>query len=472
MRSTSIDACTYIGILDDSVSRYPWQFAVNRESLNHLLAVELIHGKPILLNDGYLVNNELARAALLASDGLLWELIQQGFVRVMSRGGSQFGLDELPIRMSSTIPSFEAIVHNKVPGVQWTELQRKLLQLDGRLRAENHLVDWPRYDAGSGFLALAENMAARGASPHSLGIGKHIGRKTFHSFLTEVVDSLSVTTAAPRTQWENLARRYAGDPKHTNAPALFMRALMNLANELYHYNMGVLLSAEHGVSVSVQTQTSPAFDDLLMPPSLRFLVSELPNLPRLNVPAAVAQADPIRLARILVPDNPVFESRARWLQLREDWERALPERRPHIDPTLRQAGQEYAARLSEYLGSHVKFKESEELIDYVVGNWASTAATAGTASALALAGADPTLVIGGTFAVGYAVTRAKNKLLGNVFRKFRVVALDKALTLPRGLAEASARAMHTIRRRRVPSTIQITPSLTATVLPRLKRFGS
>jgi hypothetical protein len=67
---------------------------------------------------------------------------------------------------------------------------------------------------------------------------------------------------APRTLWENLAVSLADRSDVTSRPKQFVRALMNLANEIYHYNMGVMLSADLGMTVSVETQASSAFDDL------------------------------------------------------------------------------------------------------------------------------------------------------------------------------------------------------------------
>ncbi|MEJ8856774.1 hypothetical protein WKW79_19525 [Variovorax robiniae] len=473
MKTLRNDSYTYMGLLDDSVVRYPWRFKVDVGVLNYLLTVELIHGKPVLLNDGYLVNNEIARAELLKRDGLLWELVRNGFVRVMARGGDQFKLHDMPLRMAEHIPTFKALVEDRIPGVQWTEFREALSGLDKQLRDAGLLVPWPSLDAGSGFLALVENLRERGASPHALGIGRHVGKTTFASFLDEVADILSKDTRGARTTWELTAIKYADDPDQTNAPKLFKDALMNLANEMYHYNMGILLTAEHGSSVSVQTQTSAAFDDLLIPPSLKFLVSDIPQLPRLSVPLAITQADPIRLASLVVPGSSVADSRTRWLKLRNEWEASLPVHRTHIAKEVRDAGEEYARRLSEFVGTQVKFKETEELVEFVVGDMAKYAVAAGAGLALSAAGMAPAAVAAGSLgglAIGYAITRGRKRYLGSVFKKFRVYALEKTFTLPPAVAKASEHAMRTIKRRQVPSTIQITPSVVTALAPRLKRF--
>ena len=48
-------AFSYMGIVDDVVLRYPWNFKITKKRLEHSLAVQIITGSPILINDGYFV---------------------------------------------------------------------------------------------------------------------------------------------------------------------------------------------------------------------------------------------------------------------------------------------------------------------------------------------------------------------------------------------------------------------------------
>lgn len=470
MKLRANDAFTYMGLLDDMAVRYPWRFPVDDKTLDYLLTVELINGKPVLLNDGYLVNNEFVRKAIINRDGLLWELVRGGFVRVMSRGGDDFGLHELPHRMAPQIPTFAAAVASELPGTNWRELERALKELDMQLRSAQDLLPWPSLDAGSGFLALVENLRSRGVTPHVLGIGRSVGKHALASLLDEVSGLLAADTRAARTVWERTVLKYANDRRHTNKPQQFVSALMNLANEMYHYNMGILLTADLGANVSVQTQTSAAFDDLLVPPSLKFLLHEVPSIPKLHVPLAITQVDPLRLATLVRPGSKIFDARERWIRLRSDWDQAAPAQRQTIAPELKDAGDEYAKRLSEFVGRHVKFKETEELVEYVVGDLLKYGAGAAAGVALAAAGAPAAAAIAGTALLGYAVTRARKKYVGNVMQKFRVHAVEKTLKLPPSLVAMSEKAMRIINRRQVPSTIQITPSVATAMAPRLRRF--
>ena len=463
------DAYTYMGLLDDSVTRFPWRFKLDAARLNHLLAVELVDGKPLLLNDGYLVNNDFIRASLQKRDGLVWELMRNGFIRVMSRGGDAFGLHELPERMAPQIPSFGQVVGDR----NWPAIRESLRQFDSELRASNGLIPWPSFDAGSGFLALIENLRERGVSAHALGLGRHVRTTALRSLLDEVAGALAQDSRAARTTWERAVHRHADDPDCTNDKRLFVTSLMNLANEMYHYNMGILLAADFQANVSVQTQCSAAFDDLLIPPSLRFLIEDVPTFPRLHVPLAITQVDPIRLASIVRPGSAIHDARARWVGLRAAWEDALPGDRASRTAELRDSGDEYAKRLSEFVGGQVKFKESEELVEFLIGDVAKAGAAAAAGAAIAAAGGPAALISAGTIgalALGYVVTRARKRVLGGVFKKVRIQVIDRSLKISPRMAALSDQALRVIKRRQVPSTIQIAPSVVTAMGNRLRRF--
>jgi hypothetical protein len=57
------DGFNYLGTIDDVVVRYPWQFKINKKRLEHSLATQLINGRPIVLNDGYLLQHEVGQEA-------------------------------------------------------------------------------------------------------------------------------------------------------------------------------------------------------------------------------------------------------------------------------------------------------------------------------------------------------------------------------------------------------------------------
>ncbi len=334
-------------------------------------------------------------------------------------------------------------------------------------------MPWPKFHAGSGYLALARRLRDRQASAHSLGIGAHVKNGVLQDFLSAYVGRMEGNLEGARDYWEQLVLRYADNPDMTNDPAGFVRAMMNLANELYHYNMGLMLSASGKASISVQTQTSPAFDDLLFPPGLRFLARDFAHAPRLNVPHSIVKADAKVLRAILEPDSDVNTARSTWMAWRDAWENAPPEQRPKIDKELALASREYSALLAEHLHEEVKRDTLEAFIDYSV-DFAIKAAfpVAGAAAGSAL-GVDFGALQGGAlgFALGFGYSRTRKKSLGSVVRKFRIELLKAEFKTSPAMEEQSRRVVNAIKRRTVPSTIQLPQSIAKIFATQLTPFA-
>ena len=197
----------YLGTIDDVAVRFPWRFNLTESALNHSLITQLIDGRPVLLNDGYLVQHAIARQAVLDQQSLLWELMRVGFVRVMARGGDRFTLAEMPERMHK-VSSFFDLVHDQIQGVDWPALRSALSDADSLLRPKGYLLDWPAYESGSGFAAFARRIRARGSHPRSLGMGRSVRTEVLHEFLDRFVDKIAqeppVSTVGP---WSGLPGR-------------------------------------------------------------------------------------------------------------------------------------------------------------------------------------------------------------------------------------------------------------------------
>lgn len=460
----------YLGIIDDVVERFPWQFDVTDRRLEHSLVIQLLDGRPILLNDGYLCNHHLAQAAILERRSLLWCLIDAGFVRVLARGGDRFGIHEMPERMQEQVASFKTLVNSQTKGVpDWRIFRARLEELDAILRLRGHLISWPSFDAGSGLLVLAQRLKEQNSTPWSLGLGFKVRRNAFSSFLERFIERMSTNTAGARTAWEQLAEQYAANPDYTSRPEVFARGLMNLANEMYHYNFGVMLASEHAEPVSVETQTSPAFDDLLIKDNV--VVADLPGLPRLRIPRSILGVPPAKLVQVLESDNSVSEARSRWIELKS-WQEA----QQNVDSSerlrLNDAAIEYSRRLSAFLGHDVKHQTGENLFEYVVDNMlAPITSTVGTAVGGYIGNTAGEPYIGGMagFLTGFVISRLQKRGMDVVTRKFRIELFEKAVLPPR-LVQESQRAVAKIKYRRVPSSLLIDRKLALSISAKMRKF--
>jgi hypothetical protein len=452
-----------MGIVDDVVLRFPWNFKITKKSLEHSLAVQIITGSPVLINDGYFVLHPIVQESIQDKNSLIWQMIKTGYLRIMARGFGKFGLDEMPIRMATDgkVRSFQELIEKP----EWKQIQATLREVDDYLSPLGHIQPWPKFDASSGFLLFAERLLHESSS-ETVGISYVVKNQIFSDFLTMFLDSLSSDMRAPRTLWENLAVSLADRSDVTSRPKQFVRALMNLANEIYHYNMGVMLSADLGMTVSVETQASSAFDDLLVTPDV--IVEELPSFPQINIPKVILTAIPSKLVEILEPNRPVFIARQRWLDYLEKPIDLAPIQ-------LREAGIEYAHLLAEHLGAHVNYKESEGFVNFAVGKLTELPRDAIVGLA-ASAGAGVGLITGipklgaiSAVATGYMVTRLQKNMLGNVTKKFKVIALKNQI-IPPDLLLSSQKTVSKIISRRVPSAIEIDLSKARTMASRMRRF--
>lgn len=456
---------SYMGTIDDVVQRYPWNFKLTKKRLEHSLAIQIITGSPVLLNDGYMTLHPVAQQAILDRDGLIWSMINMGYLRVMARGFNRYGLDEMPLVMAEKggVNSYAELIQKPI----WPSLKQALTKLDTRLSTSGYLQPWPAYDASSGFLILAQQLLNH-SSADTVGISPIVRNDVFSVFMREFIDCLGTTKRGARSIWEDLAKKYSTDPSVTQKPKKFVKALMNLGNEIYHYNMGVMLSADLKVPITVETQTSSAFDDLLAPTEV--LVEEIPLLPRIEVPQVVVTAPPNKLVEILEPDREVYQARRRWIDMQNRYNQ-LPV------AEIRAAGREYARLLAEHLGAHINYKESEGLVNFAIGKLTEVPRAALVGSFVGL-GAGAGAVTGipklGTLsglAAGYFITRLQRDVLGTVTKKFRVLVLKNQI-IPPDLLASSQLAIAQIISRQVPSAIEIDTSIAQQIANEMTKYES
>lgn len=458
-------ALSYLGTVDDSVFRYPWRFKISKARLEHSLAVQIITGSPVLINDGYFILHPLIQESLLNKDSLVWAMLKAGYLRIMSRGYGSYSLDEMPIKMATVggVDSFKDLIARP----DWSEVQKRLRDTNDILLSRGHFQRWPGFDLSSGFLLFAQKLL-RESSSETVGISHVVRKDVFHDFLKQFVEDLTANMKAPRTLWENQSKQYASQSGVTSDPAEFVRALMNLANEIYHYNIGVCLSADLGLTVSVETQASSAFDDLLV--TQKVVVEDIPMLPGIHIPRVVLSAKPSRLIEILEPDREVFKARAKWLDLNSSLSPA-----PIND--IREAGLEYARLLAEHFGAHVNYKETEGLMNYAVGKLTELprdaviglAASLGTGLGV-ITGVPPVGTLAG-LATGYLVSRLQKDMLGTVTKKFRILVLKNQI-IPPDMVISSKRTIDKIMSRRVPSAIEIDYSKAQSMAQQMTRFNA
>ena len=452
------EGLNYLGLIDDVVHKYPWRFKVSKKRLLHSLATQVIDGRPILLNDGYLIHHPVAHEAMSDENHLLWVLLKDGFVKLFARGGENYSLAETPVKMAH-IESFRKLLKSPI----WPTLKRDLEKVEKTVRKTNSLVPWTKYDAGSGFLAQANRLKKRLdeglTSPWSLGLGFQVSKTALEEFLKRFIGRMENDLSGPRDYWEHLAEEVSEDRDYTvERPDKFVLALMRLANEMYHYNQGVMLAASNDEPISVETQTSQAFDDLIAVEDILF--SEIPLVSKLNVPMSIVHATPEQLVTLLDPSTKAGAARVRWISARDNQSRD----KPGSVEEAKDAGEEYSRRIAEKIGANVRYSKEESVISFVVSAVASAGAVAiGTPSI-------STGVIG--FAGGYLTTKIDDRITGSVTKKFRILKLKKDLKKPfkDDLVSQSQKIIRKIRSRKVPSSLLLNKDAANDLAQKIKKF--
>lgn len=471
---------TYVGTFDDIVIRYPWRFRIDADYIQYCLAFHWITGRKILLNDGYLLNNDLLRDALRNDGHLLRLLIAQGTVLIASRGyryaGPQmspireFGLHETPERMQH-IPSFERILKSGVDGEAWPVFRRRLELVDQELFDRSSQLPWSPYDTSSGYLAFAKKLMDDRSTSSSVGLGRMMATRDFHLFLRMFHERIaSDLTKGPRSVWEEIARSFAEDPDVTNVPSQTLQALMRLSNEIYHYNFGSGLAAAFEMRIAVETQPSAAFDDLLLTREMR--LEKLADFPVPFVPREIAAVPPAKLVGAFLQDARLGDARNDFIELNRQARNhaSIP---THLSVSLKSASDLLSREIARVFGRNIRNQLGQGAFDVIYSEIAKPQikglVTGGVGLATGMLTHDPVLSAGGMVGTALLAYWAGNKLKPVAAHAYKLV-LDNAPDVSPELIRRSTQVMNAIKRQKTPISLEMQPLAARRLVDQMRLF--
>ncbi len=330
---------TYAGLLDDVMIRYGHgRELLSEEFFNKMIVKNILFGSGIYLNDGYLVNHPIARRYLANPDSLLRVMISTGFIRILSREKDADLLSKMPEKMAASgNEEFEKLIRSR----EWRESTGPAFRqvasasfFNGTVRA------WPRYDMSAGFCDLLDRVFA--STPQKLGL-VDVSAGT----LTQLGDefaALDPRKGNPRHKAEVAARKV-----FESEEARFdrrMAAWMDIANQAYHYNFGLTLTAEEDNPVAAETSVGLAFDDLLK--TRRVERGQLEDVPLIRFPSNIPLDEGDLFLPFIRADHPISAAKRRYMEalnrLVGTGARDLPVLRRDVNDAT--AG--YIARMKEY----------------------------------------------------------------------------------------------------------------------------
>jgi hypothetical protein len=237
----------YCGLLDDFAIRHRDGHPIETlEQLNEHLLFTMIAGDPLVINDGYLLQNPAVREAIMRpEDSPFRRLVECGFVRVLSRnGGAIERLAETMANQNTT--SAEQLLEDQL---YREEYQPALAQWSEELNSGyfDWFRAWPahRTDHVYGKMGSTIIDALRDRGPEL--------RPEIERFVDVLGDDVG-----SRTAWEDTARKLR--EQGLLSPVVFER-LMAGANEAYQYAWGCAL-ADAQNPTSVQTRVPRFLSEL------------------------------------------------------------------------------------------------------------------------------------------------------------------------------------------------------------------
>lgn len=278
----------YQGLLDDKVTEYPWRGVhMDANHLRLLLRRAALYERPMLINDGSLLHHEWMRRELLNPAGLLQGLMGLGQCIIFCRDTQ---LEEMPLSMAPRVESFQRLVNSP----DWGSLKARLKQL--RRSSNFRWARWPPFKNQEGFEFLARTII--GAAPAALSLD-NVSQKQLDFVVS---DFLTQRERGPdigaRSQWESAVATWT----RPRDPGRF--ALMQLGNEMYHYNMAMSVSVASTAAIHVSTGFSRRFASLL---------SERGHPPHpVSIPNRLLHLSDQAFLKVIGSD-PVLEAKTRYL---------------------------------------------------------------------------------------------------------------------------------------------------------------
>ncbi|HET8891268.1 MAG TPA: hypothetical protein VFQ41_20355 [Candidatus Angelobacter sp.] len=193
---------------------------------------------------------------------------------------------------------------------RWNIVQRVLGDFQDDPGTKGSFIGWPQVNLASSYLRLVHFLVD--LPPETRGL-ENVPDKLFREIVDCFDKELSTTLSKPRSRLEDIIVN-----KSTSKAQ--RQSLMQVANEIYHHNFGIGLTASppHGLSdteIAVQTRLSKAFLPLYKShtPKIR-KISTLPL--QVRIPDKVDYSNGNLLVPLFDTQQPIGRSRADYLQLR------------------------------------------------------------------------------------------------------------------------------------------------------------
>ncbi|MEX0346310.1 MAG: hypothetical protein AB3N20_15405 [Rhizobiaceae bacterium] len=260
----------------------------------------VLFGGPLLLHDGYLIQNKHCLAALKgnADNGLRY-LIDTGYVNLLtSNDGPVSSLE----KRADKVPSIAAVIRSG----EWPEIRQTLKEIERGLERRNLLKLFPKLNFSESIIRGIRQISSK-KDVREFGLENEF-RDAYFRTNDAFVEELEKDHDAPRSKWEAATEKLKNDGVISIAAK---NRLMNIANEVYHYRFASCLAAESDKPVAVETAVSPAFDEILDTAELSH--EQLASLPSFQLPTSLSFANTRKIHEVLYPGHELYDAKTAYL---------------------------------------------------------------------------------------------------------------------------------------------------------------
>jgi hypothetical protein len=324
---------TYTGLLDDVLLRYSDEY-IGAAFFNKMIAKNIFFGGGLYLNDGYLVNHPIARRQLLDDYSLLRVMIQNNFVRILTRASSGEALARMPERMAKDGNKAFA---DLIASPEWPAFEPKFKDVAASIFYSNNARPWPKYDMSISYCKLTDSVFA--SDPKALGLTL-INDDQFKRVRDRFLESRPAE-GNPRHKFEMAAKGVITGPNPVVREA--MRQWMDIGNQAYHYNFGLTLTAEDKNGVAVDTTIGPTFDELLESRSVH--QDQIDSIPLLRIPNDVTFDDGDVFRPFMDPASNISKAKLAFLDALRKLLASNPTRLADLKRDVHEATKQYLDRI-------------------------------------------------------------------------------------------------------------------------------
>lgn len=300
-----------MGLFDDRVHAYPYRLPVPPDNskdlarmqwlVNRKLVDSILVGRPIAINDGYVAQVDALREHLSNPDSPLRIMARHGFVKLLRRNPRQ-KLSKLFDKwaVDHHVDSQIEVARNES---QWINLKEQVDEFDRDVAVGGGKIKWPNRDKDQAFnLLMLKTFERQLVFPAILRYWPDLYRSISRKFTRYVnapdrFQDDDGKIPPPRTMWERLIKQHFRQLGSNYATQPATRALMALANVVYHVSFAACCYAD-GIRVEVETLYSPGHLADYFRPAPDYVV-ERPEIPGILIPSSLDMCDPKRLKDML-----------------------------------------------------------------------------------------------------------------------------------------------------------------------------